>query len=819
MKKILLSLTVLTMSLFSEGIEDKTKLANRYFAAEKYSEAKALYEEILSIDAKGLQKGILHYNLGTCYLKEAKFSLASNQFSKITSSDVQYPNYLLERAYYNIILSCLKNASSCLEDSIVESSQLHQASESLNESLSYIERYTQHKEYYESKSNESKELLQELKNSYKELKSLYRIKLQEKKLSELNMSQGFLELSKQKSEQLYNLEVLGREQKHPSYYKYYLSCQHTSERAITPTWKKVDQLIEDEIKKCTYQMDKHPDLKEQIAQEINQLQVKKRFFTQAYQNRTVALDYLKEGELWKSRLYQAKAKHSLEILEKMDNSEDILEGCLSKRIELAKKKNSDSVLEYQNSVDQEWEHLSSLSHQLAMGYSKKFLAKDSELMLKHLENKKSQKKERAKVITDLFSEFKSTLKRKPENLEDQSEADLYLYHQIYQNVEDTFYGLYEKVNQNNLADQNHFKYSLKSSEKYLKSQLKHLKDGTEYAKASYAFERIPNLHTQLETKKNSELKESLKDVLVQYDFPFFSAKELEKNLNDYSEALKQDQISDDSIQKILEKQNEVLALKDNLQKQDHYQDEVNLIEEDIKKAQENINQIQSNTNLNPDQKKSLLSLSQNGIKDLIDKLKLEEKSSQQMLQNAIERQELAKQMSEQNLDQASQDQAQKQTLDQVGNFEAQCQNEQKQMNQEDQQSKQGALNQFKMGEKEAKEALKGIKQDKDGQEIVSHQGRAIEHWQEALENLGQNQNKSSGSDQNSMSSKSDEPQDEDSQMDQSAMEEKEIDEEELKAEEQSEELNEVLQKLKEMQEQDQGSYDVKPETKKGLRPW
>lgn len=836
---------LMSLSCVLHSDPEATKKANAYFEVGEFEKAITSYQEILKKQEQGIKKEILTYNLGSAYLAKGEHTKAIEHFFRLLSHDEQVPKHLLERTHYNLIISYLNQADHFLdhldEDSPMTSVQAAHRSLALAK-----ERYDAYSEMKYPDLENLEELPQEivdLKHSLKELNSKFKRFHQKVLLDTLSFQDGLDTLSSQTQNRLLYLDSYLQSDLESNYKKYLLTLQYISEKETLPFWKRMQEIIQtqyDEAEKKALHKDK---VSRQQDADFELQSTHLALFDQANNRHLTSLDYLKEYNLLQSRLEQAKSKCDLKLMELAQKSQDGLEFCLKEKIMLKKREEVfKTKVDYTSSLQKELSHYNMMAIGLAGHFDEKIQAYKNPSRDKKTFSKLDELSqiEELDVTHQLINRLKARLEKEDHPDLDKLYKDYFLYMLSKKKPEDFLLKAYQRFKEQEPLSQKEIKewgYQFFAVLNHFEVQHNFSYDEWKNKRISYALEHLAVVQDFVAVGKKSEAFHELQNILIQWNFEAFVIKELEDAKASYAPLLEKITFSKEEINHLAQANQDILEYGERLQEQDKHQETLSYLEESFKKIEET-NELALQDSLRNKAQKLLLKNGSHWISRIMRTLKTEKKTSKEVLSNGISEEKMSLALSlETQLRsiskledlqkvQALAGESQQYPVEAVKTFEDLFHEEEADATSKSGKSSRNheVLKYFRAGKIEAEKALELLGEESINWKLVSSkQELAVEYWEKALKAYqGSSGQQKQDPNQNSSQSGKGERQESDPSGQQSGdMEEASVSEmnEGEMGNSKDNSLRDILQKLQEMQQDDQIRPKQKQTPKKGLRPW
>lgn len=835
---------LVSLSFFVFAEPDATMKANAYFEAEEYQKAIEAYQALLKEQGLGIKKEILTYNVGTAYLANHQYGQAIDHFFKVMEKEDEAPKYLIERTHFNLILSYLALADHTLDNLDTENpmSSIKETKETLTSAQEKYEAYLGLKYPYLTEGDEKPQELIDLKSSLKELNSKLKLTEQKIKIESLTFSKGLQFLLEQTDQQLFRLNAYLQKELPKDFKKYLLTKQHIFEKSKLPYWKRVEEIIQQQYEEAENEV-LHKDKVAQKQDENFELQSNYRaLFDQANNRHHTALDCLKENDLSRSRIEYAKAKLDLTLMRLTEQAQDCLEHCLKEKIALKESSERYEGQEgYAASLNQEIHHYNTMAYGLAHNQDERMRAfkntsKDRKTFSKLDELRKVEELD---LVHQLITRLKDRLEDEQNPTLDKLSKDYYLYLLAKVEPEEILLKIYERLKENTaLQDQevqvmDHQFFALLNRFE-VQSQFSY--DEAKNKRIHYAQNALPTVKEKIVQSELKEAEEGLKNILINWSFNRFMMSEIEKLKNNTEKYQDQILFSKADYDQMSTQNQEVLSCKDKLEEPESHQEAILFLEESFKRVEET-SELALHDSFQNKTQKLLLKNASAWMDRMIQKLKTEKATSKEVLLTGIKEEKLSLEFVKQaeTLNVAKQEdsdyfqalsvESQDYPISSVQTFEELFYDEESEATAKSGESTRNSdvLKYFKAGLVEAESALKLLSKDTiKWEDVATKQNLTIEYWQKALEAYGQK-----SKDQDSDQGQSNQGGDSQNQENQGAPDQKgdledasvaEMEQDEMDSSKDSS-LRDILQKLQEMEQDDQISPKIEHKPKQGLRPW
>jgi len=823
---------------------DPTMKANAFFEAEEYQKAIEAYQALLKEQGLGIKKEILTYNVGTAYLANHQYGQAIDHFFKVIEKEDDAPKYLIERTHFNLILSYLGLADHTLDNLNTENpmSSIKETKESLSSAQEKYEAYLELKYPYLTLEEERPQELVDLKNSLKELNSKLKLTEQKIRIQSLSFSEGLQLLLEQTDQKLFCLNAYLQKELPKDFKKYLLTKQHVQEKSKLPYWKRLEEIIQNQYEEAEIEV-LHKDKVAQKQDENFELQsTYHALFDQANNRHHTALDCLKENDLSRSRIEYAKAKLDLTLMRLTEQGQDSLEHCLKEKIALKESsKRFENQAEYITSLNREIDHYNTMAYGLALNQDERMRAfknpsKDRKTFSKLDELRKVEELD---LVHQLITRLKDRLEKEEDPSVDKLSKDYYLYLLAKVEPEEILLKIYERLKeQTELQDQeiqvmDHQFFALLSRFE-VQSQFSY--DEAKNKRIHYAQSALPMVKEKIIQSELKEAEEGLKDILINWSFSRFMISELEKlksNIQKYQDQILFSKVDYEQMSALNQ---EVLSCKDQLQEPASHEEVIAFLEESFKRVEET-SELALHDSFQNRIQKLLLKNASAWMDRMIQKLKTEKTTSKEILLAGLKEEKLSLEFikqaetlnvaKEEDSDyfQALSVESQDYPISSVQTFEEVFYDEESEVSAKSGESTRNSdvLKYFKAGLVEAEAALKFLSRKTiKWEDVATKQSLTIEYWQKALEAYGQK-----SKDQDSDQSPSNQGGDSQNQEDQGDPDQSgnlddanvsEMNQSEMESSKESS-LRDMLQKLQEMEQDDQISPKTQQKPKQGLRPW
>lgn len=776
------------MPVCSDELMQVFDQANRYYKAMEYDQAIQHFKKAQDKAPQGLKKDIVAYNLATCYTKKGHYEAAESLLKGVYQHKEHLPDYLKERVLYNYILSLVKGVDLLIskENANLSLTDLQQAKSKINLAQSLHQVAYSHLENAQQ-GHEQKALQSAIKATHSKWQKCFE-KIQQEDIQH----QIILDRLKEAlTHQILSLEQLGQKQLNFSATKYFLSQQFIESEKLKPNWQQAETWVEKHLKdnKTPYQ----GVLKQQLQTSLNEY--------------LAALDCLRESNIWLGRLKSAQSKFILELIETELLQQDTLKHCLKKRMDLQSlpKKEPRALA---HSLEKEFAWVSQISANICDEQLKALKEVKDEIIAPKIE-----------MGNLLLSRLKNT--HPPYD----PMKDIYLYQQMHEDPDHILYQIYRACDDGQTLAQPSFT-QIEIAHQFF-TFLGSINDETMQRKAKRAQETLTEiLKVNLSIDRSSFLNH-FEDFFLHYNlgnFVTFQTAVMGDRLGHILEATPFQRDPLQKVHKLLLKtyqlcsETEVSREDFNLRAQLTPYFNSALLSLDLFNIQKK------------DPEKILLQHAHrfmSRIQDLIQKPNI---NSQEILQRAIEEQELALHLAQTypNLSEADVPyeekrlhliiDAQQYPIHEAKKFEPQLYQEMTDEHQNASKDHKAALASFQEGYHHAKEAYEHLKSKAiDWDTVFAHQQKALECWRKlsSLDSTNQNsssqeQSKKSAQQESSSESLADNSQ---SVNDDLALQNQSDDS-------QSEQkIMDILERLNQMQDDDKIIQKQEYRAKEGLRPW
>lgn len=801
---------------------DLEKKAKQLFEAKDYAQAILCYEDLMKESKTGFQREILQYNIATAYLANHQYEKATKELASILYQVGRCPKHLIERAYYNQFLAQIGWVDELLTSSQRTEGDLERASQLLDEAQASLKGYTEVK-YGENQSElETSEELKELKYSLKELRSKWKKIRSQLILGQLDFPKGVDRVKRQVQDQIEAVEHYFESSLLQNFLKYALTREYQQAKKELPFWGRLKEIlgemrhdVELKLSESSSDEEKEALLKQQKNFEA--------FFSQAESGHKTALDCFKEHYLKRAWIELNKAKWGLSFMQQIASHEDLLKYCLEQKCSLVKKMSSSKKAPLYEEASYE---MVGYLNELALLFSKQLFSSGQTSLHQELLKKLSHR---------LQSEDKPTCEKLLQ--------DTALYQALYEEPTNWLLPVYAHLEKKkDLKEEDKIAFSpqlFALKERYQTER--HLKRSDETkTQADYICKHLDLLEEHLAKKEPLEAHKVLEDTLINLDYAKLVVYHLEEMKKLYDLALK-DLCFEESYKKRLEeRKNRILAFPLHLEEPDRYQEMYTHVHEQLEPLFAHHEKAQ-NTSFRHKLRKLFLKNASLAVTRLQKDLEEKKPTSVFVLLKGIQDQKMSLENSEaiDHLFGVSPEEqksffsfvleSQNIPIKSVEPFEALFQKEGESSPQEanDLQRRHDTLKWFQAGLKEAKEAKEFLTRESIAWEKVTQkQKAAIEYWEKALSQKNSSSQNNEGSQQNQPSES--EQESEASALQESSLDRASIDEkqssslsEENMAEDfaKEQESRDLLQRLQEMQKNDELTSPQKRAVKKGLRPW
>lgn len=835
---------IFSIPLLLHGDPEATKIANAYFKAGEFSRAIESYEGLLKKLDPGLKKEIINYNLASAYLADGNAKQAIDYFQPLLKSEIQLPKYLLERTHYNLILGHLHYVDHLLDHLEKDSpkTSVQEAGRNLMDAQEQYQAYIELKYPYFVSLEESPQEIVDLKNSLKAMHSKFKRIEHKVYLETLTFSEGLETLITKTSNRLLFLDAYLQSELKVDYKRYLLTQQYLAEKETISIWKRMQEIVEqnyDEAEKESHYKDK---ISRKQDKNFSKQSTHRVLFDQANNRHVTTLDYLKEYNLINSRIEQAKSKCDLLLMQLIEKEEDPLVFSLKEKIALLEKREMYQRKErFKEALDEELSHYNLVALGLTKNFDQKIEAykSRSEDKKTYSELEKLQKVEELDVVHQLIGRLSKRLEEESEPNLEKFHHDYYLYEITKKKPLDYLLSAYDQLKQDRSISEIELKkigYPFFAALNYFEIQHNFSYEESKNRRIEYALNHLPKVQDHLAQREINKALEVLEKLLVQWNFKQFVVSELKKSEEAYAPFLEQISNSEAEMERLKALNENILSYGDRLENKEEHQDTLNYLKENFSKI-ESSNALSLKDSFRNKTQKLLLKSGAQTLSRMGKELSEEKKTSKEVLIHGIEEEKLSLAFTtESDLGKISKEEereafhliardSQNYPLQAVSKFEDLFYEEEATQSADSgQSSKNGeALKYFKAGQVEAQKAQELLQEkDVNWQRVSAKQELVIEYWEKALKAFqGKDNNKDKNPNQNSLPSNGNQNQEPSSGEEGGDKEMGSVSqlENEGEGENKQNSLREILEKLQEMQSDDNIRPKQKQNPKKGLRPW
>ncbi|MCH9633963.1 MAG: hypothetical protein S4CHLAM7_06970 [Chlamydiae bacterium] len=832
---------ILCTHLAFSGEVDLNKKANKLFEAGAYSKAIEAYQELLKEQKLGIKQDILNYNLGSAHLGNQEYVKAIDLFSTVMSNEEHLPKYLIQRIQYNLTLSYLGFADFNLDNLDVDQplNSIKFAQQNLKDAVNTAQLYQELKYPELDKEAKIPDEIKDLKNSFKELHSkLKKIQLKVS-LDSLTFSGGLQKLLEQINIRIFTLDAYLAEDLPKDFQKYLLMKEYLKEKTNLPYWSRLEELINNEYESAQADVQNKDHVAQQQDDRFAKQSTFRALYDQANYRHRLSLDYLKDRDLQKSRLEQAKAKLDLFLMNLAENEMDGLEHCLTEKIAIKNRLDSSLTSAYSDALSEEIQHYNSVAYGIALHQNERIQAyknpsRDSKTFAQLDELKKVKD---LNLVQQMIARLRGRLKEESNPSLDKLSEDYYLYLLAKVEPEEILYKLYERLDQAKILGEKEIKevgYQFFALHNRLEIQNNFSYDDLKNKKIKYALEGIPKIQQLIGVGSQNEVACHVRKLLINWNFEHFISTQLSKLKSMYLPFLSEDLFEWSNYEELCQANNEILDLKKDLQDPESYQETLSYLENRFTHL-DNLLKTAVSGAFEKEAQSVLMKSTSYALDRMIHNFKDKKLNSKEILSLGIKEEKLSLEFSQESNELETHKEedrkayfelakeSQEYPIAAVELFEETFKEEEKgSTQQEHTQTENEIVRLFKAGYESARKAELLLSEENVAWNKVSKkQEKAIEYWQKALEAYkGESEGDSSKDASNSSNG---DTQDQESQSTGQSEEKaeagaSEVDTETMEANDESS-MQEILEALQEMQQDDQVRPKNSQTPKQGLRPW
>ena len=805
--------------------EDLEKKARQLFQAEAYSEAIECYQKLMNEHKSGPKRQVVRYNLALAYTANGEYHKAYSLCLSILQDHEKHEDVFYEKVLKHALYSkigWLKKQLIDLEENPTEAAFQNFLS-SIEQTFDELEQYVKEK-YPDSKTlNDRPTEITELKNALKDLKS----KGQNLHKAFYYESANYLKLYSAIQKDVLNhfsvTQKLLSKADDPHFIRHELKKAYYQAKKMQTSWNALDKVLKQEVEKNSSDQ----NLSESERQNVEKLQTKYPFFEQAYNFNKAALESQKEQHLENVYRKLHLSHCLLTWMEEVDKGLDLFD----KAHEQALKVSSEQQIRSEKGSS----ILKSAKEDL-LSIASNALYQTHEKVLQDLESVTDQdKKEKLNIIASLQKKLVERLSN--QKISDQMlQENRLIYEFIKSSPSRALFEAYQK-NQDSKAISDTAQQQLKTLSNALKefsqTHVEHIKEDKR-PKWEQCMITLAQLEQAIDQKDHSQTQRALKQLLS-FLAPIESMCDLMNQAKEqYQKIQQQPSTFEEKASDLQSLENQLKELNQNRELNSENKNPISELDSTLNEIQTMTKQAQSES-LSNEQISLLMENNAQLMQEAKQILENHEATQEELLSRAIEAQKLAQKNTDSFLGDPQTSQTPcpcPQAPERMQNQVMKTATSLDQMMQQNQgpgssESVDGAQNNeaFQKGLEAAQKAQELLNQgSQDGAQISQLQQKALEEWKKMQNPQNQDSNSGTGSSAQESGEQqgSNEQQESNSQnqeiADANCEEESEVSEEILEASNE-EESKETLDRLQQMQYEDDLSPPEKRKPKVGNRPW
>lgn len=767
----------LIQSIFDKG--------TAYFKAGEYNQAIHEFKQAMGKSLDGIKKDIVSYNLATSYLNNKEYDLAIAHLQEVYSHKERLPSYMVEKCGVNLIFSQIAKIEDLLKESSATLDELKGAMntilalETIHHELGLIQEAALFKEQ------------EALALSIKIAKAKVTKQIDEMQLRAYSLDEALGQLVKTASEYYLQYERLEKKKLEPSLTRYFLNKQFAKEAQLEDLWTRCNHLIVEALENA--KESRAPESKK-----IESLKDTQVAFLESQKHYLDALECMKASDVLQGHLKKALSKFYLEIANIHLSQGDALKHCFTKRIDLAYQDKDDLPR-----LKDEFKHINMTA-----------LNALSQFLYEHQNDH---------ALTQLTQKLKEGLETSSLDRVHQLKRDYYLYAQMTNEPTTIIYPIYEQLVKSEnieavLFDQ--YLYQIEACVDYLNAYKLSSAQDKNYHKYEQSHDLVMDAKIALGHKKLPESAQALAHFLLLWDYRYFMLEQIKKLSQNFKHCILQNNLDFKMIEELTAHLDR-LDQERGLAQLDAWENEIDtFLEKGLQGAKQSLNMCPKAPNENC--QKLLVENGNQWMERLKNFLDSEELTSANILQNGIKEQRMAYQLAdhypkldpvpnhfEEDFLQMTKE-AENYPILAVSTFESKYKNEQTLKEDQDGQ----ALEYFYQGLKCAKDAQNALNQKIiDWSFVVTKEQESIDYWEKALAHYEQEEQGQAG-----QSIAQNEKKEQSSSI--AELEEGQASyQEDRNHSSGASPVMSILERLNEMEQDDQIVKAVPRKTTEGLRPW